>query len=93
MARGKHPDWQVLKVEFETYVQDVDQRFSLPQDIADLLKVKPLDWVRVSVDGTVRIAEETMQLVSGLEICDERLQRSERIRVQVSLPKTQVKPV
>ncbi len=83
MARGEHPDWEILSVTFETKVQDVEKRFSLPKEIAAMLGVANRDYLNVSIDG-VTTTTEKMQLVSDVEILDGRLTSGNKIRVTVS---------
>ena len=88
MARGKKPKIRVLSVIFETEVQDVERRFSLPSRIAKLLGVGAKDYVMLAIAGPDEIEEdERRKLVSSVEILDQRLKPGEKIRVRVSLPR------
>jgi hypothetical protein len=85
MPQGKHPDWRALSVIFETETQPKGGRFSIPQDICNMLGVGPKDHLRLSIEGLgLQILDETRELISGVEILDRRLKRGTKIRVQAS---------
>jgi hypothetical protein len=71
-GRGKNSEVGVLSVIFDTEVQDVERRFSLPGQMAKLLGVGSKDYVMLAIAGTDGIGEdERRKLVSGVEILDQ----------------------
>jgi hypothetical protein len=86
MAQGKRPNWRILSVSFETTVQDGAARFSVPEGVRKLFKVKRGDHLQISMktETGTRIPREARVLTSGSELLDARLNPGEKIRVRVS---------
>jgi hypothetical protein len=85
MPRGQRPSRRILSVEFETEVQHSGPQFSLPKEIARFLGVDSNDQLYISIQGAASMKKEVKELVSGVEIRDNRLKPGTIIRVTASL--------